>query len=179
MRSLIYLILLMVSIPVFSQENPWTPKGENPWVAYENNSANQTAEQVVIVIIDTVQLEETSEQKMSEADYNQLMNDLKADVIVKYQNGKDFGVGFGIGIVFGFTGIVGDGIYALTNSKREKKVVEEILIDSTYQVIPDEVLTKETKKTMRGKKIAKAIGGTMVAVLVRITVFGAIILTSF
>jgi hypothetical protein len=178
MRRLISFMILFAVIPVFSQENPWTPKGENPWGAYENKSENQTAEQVELVVIDTTHLEKTSEQKMSDADYNQLMNELEADVILKYNHKKDFGAGFAIGIVFGFSGVVGDGIYAITDSKREKKVVEEILSDSTYQSIPEKTLKRESKKTMKSKKFKKAVGGTVVAVLVRMTVFGAIILTS-
>ncbi len=178
MRGLIYLVLMLISMTVFSQENPWTPKGENPWSAYENNSQNQTAEQVVVITIDSAQLEKTSEQKLSDADHKILLNELETDVLEKYENRNDFGAGFGIGIVFGFAGIIGDGLYTATNSKREKKVVEEILIDSTYQAIPEKTLTKETKKTMKNKKFKKAVGGTMVAVLLRMTVFGAIILTS-
>lgn len=179
MKVLNYLFLMLFAMPCFSQENPWTPQGENPWLVYENKSENQTAIQAEVVTIDSTQIEETTEQKMSDAEHTQLMNDLETEVISKYKNKKDFGVGFGIGIVLGFTGIIGDGIYGATNSKREKAVVEEILSDSTYQSIPDKTLTKETKNTMKRKKIAKAIGGTMAAVLVRMTVFGAIILTSF
>lgn len=179
MRSLIYLILMLISIPVFSQENPWTPKGENPWAAYEPCPENQTAEQVLIVSLDSSELESTREQKMSEADFKFQKDELAQDVLAKYRNRIDFGVGFGIGIAFGITGIIGDGIYAATTSKKEQKVVEEILSDSTYQAIPDKTLKKETKKTIKSRKFKKAVGGTMLAVLTRMTVFGAILLTSF
>lgn len=177
MKVLNYLFLMLLAMPCFSQENPWIPQGENPWAAYENKSENQTAIQTELVTIDSTQLEKTTEQKMSDAEYSQLMNDLETEVISKYKNKKDFGVGFGIGIILGITGIVGDGIYAATNSKREKAVVEEILSDSTYQAVPDKALTKETKKTMKSKKFAKAVGGTIVAVLVRAGIFTLIIMS--
>jgi hypothetical protein len=177
MKATIFLFLMLAWAMVFSQENPWTPKGENPWTAYETKSENQATHGQETVHADSTQVAETSEQKLSEVEYDQLLEELEADVLLKYQNKKDFGAGFGIGIFLGIAGIVGDGIYAASNSKREKKVVKEILSDSTYQAIPDKALTKETKKTMKNKKFAKAVAGTIVAVLVRTGVFTIIIMS--
>jgi hypothetical protein len=193
MTRAIFVFLNLISMFVFAQENPWTPKGENPWAAYENKSKNQTAvdsanveidsSEIKVTIvevnfeIDSSQIKETSEQKLSAIEYDMLLEDLEDDVVKRYKNKSNFGAGFAIGIILGIPGIIGDGIYAATNSKREKKIVEEVLRDSTYQAIPDKALKKETKKTMKNKKFAKAVAGTIVAVLIRAGIFTILIMS--
>lgn len=184
MKTLIVLFVMMTGF-IFSQENPWLPKGTNPWIQYETSSiennereiqdtlqdinSNDLSENVdtIMTLLPQTKVEPIDVTEKHKSD-SELCANIQSEADSLYYHKGDFVAGFVIGLVFGIYGLAGDGIYSATWNKKEKQILETFQTDSTYQTLTHKQIKKHVKKSTGDKKFRKAAKGTIVAVAIRI-----------
>lgn len=177
---MIRFIILFILFPgtLLCQENPWEQKSKtNPW----ETGTEKKKEKKTVKKDESITEKEKESPKLdtlllpdSTAQYQLITEDMKYHIRKtareNYKSGADFGVGLTTGLLFSLGGIFIDGIIIIPDNKREKEAVETTAVDSTYQSYDPEVLRKESKRAIKGKKVGSTIGGTIVGAFAQIGV---------
>jgi len=163
---MIRFIILFILFPgtLLCQENPWEQKSKtNPWeTETEKKKEKESPKLDTLLLLD------------STAQYQLITEDMKYHIRKtareNYKSGADFGVGLTTGLLFSLGGVFIDGLIIIPDNKREKEAVKTTTADSTYKTYDPEVLRKESKRAIKGKKVGSTIGGTIVGAFAQIGV---------
>jgi hypothetical protein len=177
MKALLIVVLVSSGF-CFGQENPWTPKGENPWKGYPQQETKP------IETIDSSRLVEadvdstTLPVKLKEASLSEEQVYAKAENRANevYKSGGDFAFGFLTGVCFNLFGVVPDLIYIAPNFKSEKRAVEKVVKEVQHEDCDKEKLEKKVKNKLKTKKALSTIGGTLTGAATQIGIALVIIL---
>lgn len=183
MKTIFILFASILVEFVTAQENPWTPKGENPWkqnpnnefVIVQENDTLPTRREMVVVENDSIQKEEVISLENASTE-KQLLQKAGVEAEHAYDSNGDFGAGFGFGLLFNFFGVIPDMIYVANTSKKETAAIKKIERDSRFNSVNQEKLDKKVRSKIKTKKAASTIIGTVIGSVVQIGV-GIIILT--
>jgi len=164
-----FLSIVIISLSFlssFAQENPWLPKGENPWGEYEKTEKstveNQPKKENQPIDKPSKTDENLSLDTLPKSE-NQLYQQAVTDVSTAYKSRKEFILGCAFGIIFA-TGVIPSLLVVAANNKQEKQLVKEIESRPEYQPLNDGKLNKKLKKSIKGKKFAATMGGVAVGI---------------
>lgn len=188
-----FIFLSFCAVFVNAQENPWLPKGENPWGVYqkktekvvtENNSStelevneNTLQEEEIVRENNSTATADTANNLYQKKEFvaddlteRELWIEAGKEAYNEYHSGSDFLIGFSFGMVLP-TGIVAAATYSTTKNKNEKRVTEKIINDPTYEIVDDRDLKRKVRNSIKGKKLLSAVGGALVGVATKVGVF--------
>ena len=184
MKTICILYALVLFEFVYAQENPWVPKGENPWASNPKNEFVLVEEKDTLPKLSEITLVENDSTKITKevplenvSTEKELLIDAGNVAFSSYNSAGDFGAGFTFGLFFNFIGIVPDVVYITSNSKKEKKAIQSIEEDSRYDSLNNEKLTKKVRSKIKSKKAIATLSGTLVGGIVQVGL-GVIIIYS-
>lgn len=184
------IIILMGLLPFIGHaQNPWLPKGENPWMNYPGNNLPVVSEkESTHVITDSLKEHDQTLPFIKAVDTNDVgysavvISEPSQPLVVLdeamaleaagdeamdlYPANGDFGFGFSMGLLFNVFAIpTADVIYMAPDSKNEKKTFERVVNNPEYANADKEKLTKKVKTKIKGRKIGMTIAGSLVGSL--------------
>ena len=160
--------LCLLSFFLSAQENPWEPKKtENPWTV-------ETEKADTIATVDSTDNAKMQFENVDQESDKDLINVLENDANDRYKAGGSFAVGFVSGLVLNYPGALVATIAAIPSTKQEKKVVEAVATDSTYNSINKDLATKKAKSAVKSKKILHSLLGAGAGTLTQIAILIAL-----
>jgi len=158
----------MLSFFLSAQENPWEPiKTKNPWTV-------ETEKTDTIKSVDSTATSNVQFEKVEQESNKDLIKILENDANDRYKAGGSFAVGFVSGLVLNYPGAFVATIAAIPSTKQEKKVVEVVATDSTYNSINKDLATKKAKSAVKSKKILYSLLGAGAGALTQIAILIAV-----
>lgn len=162
MKGLLIFVLLCSAF-CFAQENPWSPKGENPWKAYPQQEKKPTeaidSSRLVEAKVDSITLPVMPKQEnLSE---EQICVKAENRAVEVYKSGGNFAFGFVTGLCFNLFGIAPDLIYIAPNFNKEKRAVEQAMKEVKNENCDKKKVEKKVKNRIKTKKAVSTIGGTL------------------
>lgn len=165
----LFILFFLFSFAAFSQENPWENKNkENPWKTEEQTTT--TTEKPAVDSAATVDTIYVNQEELEI-----LLENAGEDAKQLYKSGGDFAFGFTSGLLFNYVGGLVSCVYIFPNSKKEKRVIQDVMDNPNYDQVEDETLEKEVKKRVKNKKILTTIGGVLAGSVTQIIVLLGII----
>jgi len=160
----LFILFFLFSFAAFSQENPWENKNkENPWKTQEQKTTSTEKPTVdSVATVDTLYV--------NQEELEILLENAGEDGRRLYKSGGDFAFGFTSGLIFNYAGGLVSCIYMLPNSRKEKRVAQEVMDNPNYDQVEDETLEKEVKKSIKNKKILTTLGGVLAGSVTQIVV---------
>ncbi len=150
----------------FAQENPWLPKGENPWGHYEKTEKSSSHNEPKKESQPTDQSVKTTDNLSLDTlakSENELYQKAVTESSTAYKSRNEFILGCAFGIIFP-TGIIPSLTVVATNNKQEKRLVKEIESQPEYQKLDDKKLNKKLKNSIKTKKFKASMGGVAVGI---------------
>ena len=160
--------LCLLSLFLSAQENPWEPKKtENPWTV-------ETEKTETIAIIDSTDTAKMEFEKVDQVSDKELIKTLENEVNYRYKAGGSFALGFVSGLVLNYPGALVATIATIPSTKQEKKVVEAVATNPTYDSINIDLATKKAKSAVKSKKILYSLLGAGAGTLTQIAILIAL-----
>jgi translation elongation factor EF-1beta len=200
-KSFFYLVfLLLLASNALTQENPWLPKGENPWGHYENTkktenpspeteTKNQNQPVVDTVktetiltknenqpIVDSIKILEIEIVDSVQKSENELYSEAGMVAQDAYISSDDFMLGYLFGVVTA-TGLIPSLLCVYTDNKQEKQLVKEIESRPRYEKLDNKKLNRQIKNKVKNKKLKSTLVGALAGFGTKAIIF-YVILTS-
>lgn len=183
-------LILGWSAVTFGQEDPWLPKGNDPWAAYKNevdtsstkNLVGQFADKdtlasdsstfrenevaVISGIEKPVYLNATGDLDKSGREL--LREDLKQYADTSFKASGYFVVGMFTGLTLGVLALSADAITVIPDTRAERAIQKAVEEDPRFREIPEEKLKKERRSATNKKQFRKALLGSAVGISIRL-----------